>query len=202
MKKICWSSWMMTLCVLVFGCSDSSKAADQTTANNLGHLYYMVNPLNVMQHPGDVEDFIRENKSLLQSDSPIIQCAKKLGNKLTMSGLNSFSTTDYDRAYGSVLSMGGDTSQARSVADSLQQGAVDAYMVGQELLWIADAVPKAANGDWSAFNTTGTQSRKTMRQVWPLYQQLGMQSVLDQYKPLFQPMIEEQVKFLALMLLN
>jgi hypothetical protein len=87
------------------------------------------------------------------------------------------------------------SSRARNVAGRLQQGAVDAYRVGQELLWTADAVPKAANGDGAAFNTTGMQSRKTMRQVWPLYQQTGMSSILKQYTPLFQPLNINQCLF-------
>ena len=200
MTKICRPSWLMIICVSLFNCTGGSDAVDPSTAKNLGHLYYMVNPLNVMQNPLGVESFIRENKLLLQDDGPTIRCARKLGNKLVQDGLNAFGKTDYDRAYGRVLSMGGNRRHAHAIARSLQDGAVDALMVGQELLWIANAVPKAANGDWTAFNTTGTQSRETMRQIWPLYKQMGMQPILDRFIPLFKPMIEEQVKFLTLML--
>jgi hypothetical protein len=190
------------LSIVLISCSCGSDAVDQTTAKNLGRLYYAVNPLNEVQNPNAVMKFINDHKSLLQDDSPTISCARKLGNRLIQSGLNAFSNSDYDRAYGSVLDMGGNMSHARDVANSLQQGAVDAFMIGQELLWIANVVPKAANGDWTDFNNTGTQSRMTMRQVWPIYKTMGMSSMLNQYMPLFQPMIEEQVTFLALMYLG
>lgn len=200
MTKIYLPSWLVIISLSLFSCTGGSDAVDPSTARNLGHLYYMVHPLNVMQNPLGVESYIRENKLLLQEDSPLIRCARILGNKLVLNGPNAFGKTDCDRAHGSVLSMGGNWRHAHAIARSLQDGAVDAFVVGEELLWIADAVPKAANGDWTAFNTTGTQSREAMRQIWPLYQQMGMQPVLDRFIPLFKPMIEEQVKFLTLML--
>lgn len=200
MKKRYCLLFFIIIFVFLTSCNRSSDAVDQTTATNLGRLYYAVNPLNEVQNPESIRQFINENKSLLQDDSPTINSAKKLGEKLIQSGLSAFSYDDYDRAYGSVLNMGGDMNQARGVADSLKQGSVDAFMMGQELLWIANVVPKAANGDWTDFDQTGTQSRKTMRQVWPIYQSLGMQPILNEYMPLFQPIIEEQVTFLALMI--
>ena len=163
MKRLVGSLFIFIIFLYTLSCSCSNDSVDQETAKNLGHLYYAVNPLNELQNPKSIENFIYSNKSLLQDDSPTIRCARKLGTKLIESGLKAFSNNDYDRAYGSVLDMGGNMSQARDVSQSIQQGAVDTFMIGQELLWISNVVPKAANGDWTDFNKTGTQSRMTLR---------------------------------------
>lgn len=200
-KLVCLFVAVTFICLLFPGIC-ISESYKETIATNIGRLYYVLNPVNEMQYPVEIEKYIRTNRELLQDSGPIIKYVRALGEKLVQSGINSFSKNDYNRAYGSVLNMGGSMEDANKVAQSIQQGATDTFAMGQELLWIARVIPKAANGDWVEFKTTGTQSRMMIRQLWPIYRQMGSVALLNQTMLSFQPMMEEQVKFFALMFLD
>lgn len=194
-------SWLLSWLLLLL-CYSNVCALDETTAENLGKLYYAVNPLIEVSQPELVKNFIDSNKSLLQEDSPIIRMAIELGNKLIKSGVVASKKKSYERAYDRMIDMGQSDSDAYAVAQSIQQETVNAYQIGQELLWIAAVVPKAANGDWIEYNSTGTQSRLQLRQIWPLFKQMEMEQTLEQVMSNYGQQIEYQIKFLALMLLD
>ena len=170
-------------------------------ARNAGMLLYESNVLMELdqQKASEFEAFIRTNASLLQADGPTIQCAKRLGNTLISRGLGSYSRVDYDRAYESVLANGGTIEMASDVAGSMQSGALDAVMTGQELLWLAEVIPPAARGDWSKFTSTGTEARNQVRMVAPMVMAMpDMAGMLQQVQPIidqlgFGPMVADQM---------
>lgn len=171
-------------------------------ARNMGQLLLQSNPLVEAdgQRWNNYVQWINNNAHLMTQDSPTMVCARKLGNALTSSGLRNFNQADYDDSYGRVLELGGNIDHARDVADSMMSGSVDAYMTGQELLWLARVIPSAAAGNWEPFYTTGTQSRLQFRQVIPIIQQAGLGYDLGQLAPFvgqFGPMVEEQMVMAA-----
>lgn len=173
-----------------------------TQARNMGQLLLQSNPLVEAdgQRWNNYVQWINNNANLLTQDGPTMVCARKLGNAFTSYGLRNFNQADYNDSYGRVLEMGGNIDQAQGVADSMMSGALDAYMTGQELLWLARVIPSAAVGNWNPFLTTGTQSRLQFRQVIPIIQQAGLSYDLGQLAPFidqFGPMVEEQMVMAA-----
>ena len=131
----------------------------------MGRLYYLSNP---MGDGNDLVAFVNQYGTRLASGGDLIKCAEELGKRLIVQSLNAFSLADYHDAYGSVLAMGGTRDQARGVASDIQGGAVDMFMMGKELLWLAEVIPQAAMGDWSLYSNTGTEMRNSIRQVLPI----------------------------------
>jgi hypothetical protein len=175
---------------------------DETAARNVGMLYYATNPVFEQTRSQDLVAFVRSNSQLLEANGPTIQCARIAGSRLVQRGLAAFSPRGYDDAYASALNMGANMDQARSVASSVNSGSLDAVMMGQELLWLAQVVPAAAQGNWGPFNNTGSMSRSNIRQVWPFYQQMmamdpSMRAILDEVLGQVQPWAEYQVAVLV-----
>lgn len=165
----------------------------------MGELLVRSNPL-IEMNAGQFQSFqgfIQGNSSLLQSNGPTMTCARELGQALQYQGLSSYSQSDYNDAYGSVLAQGGTIDMAQDVAGGMQSGALDAWMTGQELVWLSQVIPSASNGNWQPYLTTGTESRNQVRQVMVLLQSMpDMQSMLQEVQHLllsYQPIVEEQM---------
>lgn len=107
---------------------------------------------------------IEANATVLRRDGPIVGCMRDLGKALVEQGISQFSRQDYDDAYESVLSQGGTIDQAQSVAESMINGSVDAFITGKELYWLATVLPAASGGDWVPYWNTATESRSQARQ--------------------------------------
>ncbi len=180
----------------------ATSPCDETTARNVGALYWTLNPIKEQTEPQELMTFVRNNSKLLAADQPMVQCMRFVGTRLMQQGLAAYSPADRDRAYESALGMGADMEQAGKVADSINSGAVEAFIMGQELVWLADVVPAAALGDWGPFVSTGTVSRLTFRQQWPLVQQMlvmdpSLGRLVEQTIYQIQPWVEYQVAVLA-----
>ena len=220
MESQCSNTFFGPLCALLlgtllFGCSDNDTSAPSyalptvksdclcgyAQARNVGLLLYESNVMMELdqQKASEFEAFIRTNAGLLQADGPTIQCARRLGNTLVSKGIGSYSLPDYDRAYESVLADGGTIEMASDVARSMQSGALDAVMTGQELLWLADVIPSAALGDWSKFTSTGTEARNQVRMVAPMVMAMpDMGQMLQEVQPVidqlgFGPVVADQM---------
>lgn len=129
------------------------------TARAVGNLYLLSMP--IMDHE-DLVTFVQQNKSSLTSSSNIIQCMQKAGSRLTGIGINSYNPDDYNKAYGRVLEMGGTADMAHDIAGSMERPVMQAFAMGQELLWLAKVIPEAANGNWEPYNSSGTPIRQAM----------------------------------------
>ncbi len=184
------------------GVAQATSPCDEVTARNVGALFYTLNPIKELSQPEELTAFVQKNSKLLTAGGPTVRCVRLVGNRLMQHGLAAHLQTDRNRAYESALNMGADMDQARQVSNSIHSGGVDAIAIGQELVWLADVVPAAASGNWELFVNTGTQSRLSVRQIWPLYQQMrvmdpSMGTILEQSMNQMQPWVEYQVAVLA-----
>lgn len=90
---------------------------------------------------------------------------------------------------------------------SMRSYGSDMFAMGQELLWLANVLPAAAQGNYTPYNTTGTDTRRMMHQVLPMYQMLcqmdpsSCQIMLGVFREMT-PQIEQQIYFLARQLGN
>lgn len=182
--------------------AQGSTPCTEQAAQDVGAFYYRLHPITEQTHPDRVLALVQAHKSLLAPDSPTIRCMRLVGRRLASQGLAAFAALDADHAYASALSMGANMDQAQRVAESITSESVDTWAMGQELIWLADVLPSAARGDWTLFGQTGTQERMSIRQVWPLYQQMSamdptMQPLLDGAMASIQDWVEYQVSVLA-----
>ena len=188
---------------LLTGCGNKNNSScNEETARLLGRVYYLSNPLS--DH-AEFVTFIQENASYFSRNGSAIKCATALGNRLIKLGLRSFNKEDYDHAYERTLEMGGSMEQARDVASSINQGAVDLFIMGKELVWLAKVLPSATEGDWNLFETSGTETRNQIRQVLPMYKIIlemdpSTAQMVNSVMKQFQPIAEKQVEMMVLMM--
>ncbi len=179
---------------------NAQSYCNETSIKILVRLYYLTNPINVYSNPSDLEEFVRNNCNYLISEGSVINLARDLGNNLISSGLQNYSQNDYDDAYESALNMGATGEMARDVASSISSASLDAFVMGQELLWLTVVMPAAAQGNWEPFVTTGTYSRQYIIQIIPIYSMTGIlddpyfQDIMDQ---IALPMAEYQIADMA-----
>lgn len=188
--------------ILAMSARGQEGLCTQETVRLVGHLNHLSNP---MGNPTDLAEFVTQYRAYLVSDGTAIKCAKRLGKRLVGQSLSAFSQADYDAAYGGVLAMGGDMDMAHDVAASIRSGALELYVLGKELLWLANVIPSAASGDWGLYNNTGTETRNAIRQVMPIYQQLinmdpAMAQSINNLLTQFGPLAAYQVSMLAQMM--
>ena len=174
---------------------------DPKVAQVVGRVYYLAIPLS---EPSELANYVQQNRAYFVENSPVIRCASALGNKLVYQAVSSYSQGDYDKAYESSLEMGATGEIAHSVADSIQSGNLGLFAMGQELLWLAEVLPSAAEGNWTPFNTTGTEARITTRNYLSIVNSMGMMDpetlqIMQASMTQFQTLAEDQIVFLAVM---
>lgn len=185
-----WNSFL-------FGWASPSCLCDPASARDLGALMIQSSPI-IEMNDDRVHNFgnwISGNAQFLKSNGPIIECARNLGNALISRGLSSYMQTDYDDAYGRVLSMGGNMDDGHAVADSMTSGALDAMMMGKELLWLAQVIPAGAEGNWEPYFSSGTSARQQFRQMIPILKVSGLGNA-EQLMPYFsqyEPILQDQM---------
>ena len=154
---------------IIFFFSSCTKRYEESTFRILGEVYTYALPL---ANQSVLQNYVESNKYQFKKDGEIIQAAKVLGEKLLKKSYESYDRNSnyyYERA----LDMGANLDQARQIENDVNSGALDLYTIGQELLWLAEVLPEAAQGNWSAYNNTGTEMRKQVRQILPLLQTLS-----------------------------
>ena len=172
-------------------------SCDVKTALMLGRAYYLANPLS---EPTKLAEYIRQNKAYFMKDGTAIRCAQELGSRLVAYAFSAFSQEDYTKGYESVLRLGATAEEARYVANSLNDNELDARMMGEELLWLAEVLPCAAEGDWGPFQTTGTIVRNHIRAIKPyLDTDPSARQTPDSRIAQFGPISEEQIVMLSIM---
>ena len=179
----------------------TTKAFDPRIARVVGRVYHMSNPLF---DPAELRAYVQQNRAAFAENGPVIRCARLLGQDLFARSIRSFGQNDYNRAYGRALEMGATGEQARDVANSMQSGSLDLFVMGKELFWLSQVLPSAANGDWGPYETTGTQTRQAQRQVLPFLNQMmaqdaAMRGVVEAVGRQYQPIVEDQIVWLAIM---
>ena len=190
---------LLFICLVMFVFLSSANACNSNTARLLAKAYALSQPLST----GNLEYYLRSNRQAFQESGRAIKCAKKLGTFLQTNGLRTFDSHAYERVM--EIAPPELAGSARETAQSLQSGSLDAYTIGKELLWLSQVLPAATQGNYEPFNNTGTYLRQQMRQymriVGPILREnQGLINHLN--KTLINPLIEEQITMLALMLPN
>jgi hypothetical protein len=173
-------------------CSDAA-------AKLLARAYFLSNPFNPVD---DLVAFVRQNRSAFQRGNGPISCGAALGPRLVRAGIGAYDPGAYEKAMGA-----GPAEHAPEVARSINSGAVELFSMGQELSWLVEVLPDAANENWQPFLTTGTETRQMLRDAMGLLQDLatipdfaeslGFARGISQ---LFAPIAEEQILMLARMM--
>ncbi len=183
---------------------------DIETARLLGKLFFLANPYEVINTPENVTNLVRNNAHLLGENSKVIQCARELGQLLMQQGLGSFDNNDRERMYDIGHRNGVDPLVTKRAADDMHNGSVNFFGMAQELIWLSQVIPEAAQGNWEPFNTTGTEMRKEFYRVWSIigpiinggYADLDMREIMDQMMAQLQPITEYQILILTMMIQN
>lgn len=186
------------------GSVKKAKACTSENAKAIAYAYYYSSPII---DSSKLVNFIERNKSFFVEDGGGTRCGASLGKALIYQGLQTFDQRDYDRAYERTLAAGGTMEMAHDVGSSMQSGSLDAYMMGQELVWLAQVLPSAANGNWNPYRTTGTQTRNQLRQILPIYQMLrhmdpGVARIVDTVMGQYEQIAIQQIQMLAIMFDN
>lgn len=190
---------LITLIIIFFSLllTSISYACDQTSAKNVAHLYMLAIPLYPF---ANFKSTVNQNTNILTANSPTVRCARRLGNRLVTAGINAYDPKAYERAMGV-----GPAQFAGDVAQSIQSGSVDLYMMGKELIWLSKILPPAAAGNYGPFLNTGTLWRQQIRQTIPIINMLlqiepGTAQIMKDALTMVAPITERQIIMLAMML--
>lgn len=133
-----------------------------------------------------------------------IRCMQRLGSALVQGGMAQnmeFGGSSATESFGAMMPQGLEHLPGQ-VDNSMQSYGSDQFMMGQELLWLAEVLPAAAQGNYQPYNTPVTTSRQMAYQVLPIYQMMCqmdpypcqmMQAMLNDMAP----EIEQQIYLLA-----
>jgi hypothetical protein len=153
---------------------------------------------------------VRSYPTVFGESSTAILCGRALGARLVQLGVQSFNPN----AYSDVLNRFGGGALGEftpQVAQSLNQNATYFATLGQELTWLSQVLPAAAEGNWGPYLSTGTSTmyRQMMRQNLVYLNQMAQISETNpQLQATFNmmlnatigisPYIEQQIVVLAL----
>lgn len=166
------------------------------TAVMIGALYVYSSPLKDSE---EMQEFVSEYSDFLGANSDVIRCMRNLGNSFIQQGTTQFEFTYedenqvrssvYDMAAGSGLDA---TNIADNITGSMRSEALQPIIVGQELLWLAEVIPEAADYNWDKYETTGTYFRQQALQQAAQYNAIlelygaydpEMQALMDAIMP-------------------
>lgn len=155
---------------------------DFQTALIIGSLHVLSSPI---MDQSKIKEFVFEYSDLLDENSNVMRCMRRLGQLLSNQGKQNFNFNDADnnRVRESVMNMcngtgfeGQSGELADKIAGSMRQEAVQPILVGQELIWLANVIPDAADDDWDSYENTGSWFRQEAKQ-----QAAVSKEVLDRY---------------------
>lgn len=196
----------LTMAIALFVSSKTaalpSSVYDDATARLVARAYVLSIPLLFKEN--DLIPLMAENKAYFVEDGKAIRCMRALGNALIQHALAVGQQTGGRSAteiFGGSMPEGLEDLPGQ-VDASMRSYSNDTFTMGQELLWLSQVLPSAAEGDYELYNTTGTSARQMWAQVLPYMRMLcqmnpdlcqTMQNVMRE----MQPVMEEQIYNLA-----
>lgn len=194
-----------------FAASESQHFAvsvcDETTAQLVARAYVLSIPLLFKEN--DLIPLMEQYKSYFEEDGKVIQCMRSLGENLVQNAIENYhpeNGTTATEMFGGSMPEGLEDLPGQ-VDASMRSFNTDLYAMGAELIWLSQVLPPAAYGDYQPYNTTGTISRQSMREVMNIYQLLcqmdpGVCQMMKNIMQQMQPEMEQQISSLALQLNN
>ncbi len=192
---------------LVMGCDGDSRACDEVSSRLVAKSYVLTMPL--LGRDNEMIPLMQSNRGYFTQGGGAIRCMQRLGTALVKEGLASsrqFSGSSAQERFGSSMPEGL-AELPGQVDTSMRSYGSDMFTMGQELLWLARVLPAAAQENYTPYNTTGTDTRRMMPQVLPIYQMLCQmdpsicQMMLGMLREMA-PQIEQQVYVFARQLGN
>lgn len=143
---------------------EQPSACNLEIAVMIGALYVNSSP---SKDPHEIRALVNEYSNYLNANSDVIRCMSRLGNLFVQQGYSQFRFTNEDenRIRGSVYDMAaGSGLDGMDIADnitgSMRSDALQPVIIGQELLWLAEVIPYAAEDNWYRYENTGTYFRQ------------------------------------------
>lgn len=164
-----------------------SHVCTEPAARGIARAYYLASTFSE-----EISQFVANNRSYFVAGGESINCAIVLGRRLMAEGIGALDYRTYQNA---MQSLGSDTSTAQGITP------VDFYVMGSEMLWLAQVLPEAASGNWGPYQTTGTPQRQQVRAIFQLMFQDPM--LVDTFRDvvkIYGPIIEEQIMIMAMTL--
>ena len=185
-----------SLCLFTSSPANAGHLCTEQSARAIARAYMLSSPFS----SGNILGYITQNREHFVQGGNAIRCARALGSQLVTAGINAYDPKAYEKAMGV-----GPAEFAPKVAESINSGATDLMLMGQELHWLAQVLPPAIRGNYVPYNTTGTPTRQQIRQVLPIFNVLcqtdpAMCQMVRGIMQQFEPIIEEQIVMLAMML--
>jgi hypothetical protein len=186
---------------------ESSYACDENSSRLVARTFMLANP--VLGRENEIIPLVQSNRVYFNAGGEAIQCMQKLGVALTNAGLSQIQQNQGNspsEQFAGVMPQGLEHLPGE-VSDSVNRYSSDIFTMGQELHWLAEVLPSVVLGNYNPYNSTGTETRRTLRQILPMYQQMCMsdpficQMVTNIFGQL-SPQIEQQIYTLALQLGN
>ena len=175
----------------------------EQTARIIGKLSYISNPLFVINNWSELESYVNNNRNMLLPGSEVIQCMREVGIRMQNSALQNFDPDAGGNAYESALNMGATGEMANSIRANIDGGQVQPFVMGQELVWLSQVIPKGAQGDWSEFNAGNyirNQQIEYIRTMVVMFQSMGEAEMLNYLMATmtnYQPYIEYQTAIIV-----
>lgn len=187
---------------LVASWEKDAYACDELSSQLVARSYILTMPL--LGRDNEMIPLMQNYPDHFSEGGGAIRCMQRLGSALINGGLahySEFSGTSAQERFGNDMPLGLEHLPGE-VDQSMGSYGSDIYAMGQELIWLADVLPAAAQGYYDPYTTTGTQTRLMMRNMLPMYQMLCSmdpsicQVMLDMLNQMV-PQIEQQIYALA-----
>ena len=209
MKRIVWVPLLVGV-LLFMGFEEqalSADACDEVSSRLVAKSYVLTMPL--LGRDNEMVPLMQSNREYFAQGGGAIRCMQRLGTTLVQGGLarsREFSGSSATERFGSSMPEGL-AHLPGEVDASMGSYGSDMFTMGQELLWLANVLPAAAQGNYTPYNTPDTTTRRMLYQVLPMYQMLCQmdpsicQMMLGMFREMA-PQIEQQVYVLARQLGN
>ena len=156
---------------LLINC-EVAQACDEASARLVAKSYVLTMPL--LGRDNEMIPLMQSNHSYFTPEGDAVRCMQELGTALINEAIKQAETNNGPSAqelFGGMMPEGLGHLPGE-VDDSMHSYANDLYAMGQELIWLSRVLPAAAQGNYTPYNTTGTQTRMIFKQVLPRYQML------------------------------
>jgi len=168
---------------------DQYYSCDINTALTIG-IFYVLSCPSLRTNEPTIYSAVNENSQFLDENGTVIQCMRRLGELMVNQGYQNFNfnNTAQNQVHENVLEMANSTglsAQAGNIADNVVNGMrnqqLQPIIVGNELIWLSNVLPDAANGNWEAYENTGSIFRQqALQQVAYIKLILEMSGLSDQ----------------------
>ena len=161
--------------LLTMGCEElgnivNGPKCDALTSRMVAHAYVLSIPF--MGRESELIPFMQSVPGYFDPGGKATQCMQSLGKTFVKRGTamsNQYSGHLAMNKFGGRMPAGLERLPGQ-VDQGLNSYGANAVSMGQELIWLSDVLPAAAQGNPIPYNTTSTDTRKYAREMWSSFQ--------------------------------